>query len=152
MDKYGTSGDTRYCYANSNVLKNKLDIRDAQILEQAELELSDYASRLIEYEEPPYHLKYLQKIHYTLFSDLYDWAGKLRLVDISKGSTRFCTHSRIQIEANKLFAALHAENHYQGLEQAQFIDKIADLYCELNVIHPFREGNGRAQRIFSSTY
>lgn len=148
MDKYGVSGDTRYCYKNSDVLKNKLNILDAQTLQQAELELSEYASSLIEFAEPPYNLNYLQKIHRQLFSDLYEWAGELRVVDISKGSTRFCTHTRIKSEADKLFYNLNQENYFQGLNQRQFIQKIADFYCELNVVHPFREGNGRAQRIF----
>lgn len=102
MDKYGEMGDSLYCYPNSSILKNKLHIQDEKILEQAELELSEYASLHIEYTEPPYDLQYLKNIHYSLFSDLYEWAGELRQVDISKGDTRFCTFSRIEVEANKL--------------------------------------------------
>ncbi len=52
MDKYGELGDSLYCYSGTNILKNKLNIRDEQILEQAELELSGIASSLIEYAEP----------------------------------------------------------------------------------------------------
>ena len=54
MDKYGEMGDSLYCYPGTNILKNKLNIHDEQILEQAELELSGLASNLIEYAEPPY--------------------------------------------------------------------------------------------------
>ena len=89
MDKYGEMGDSLYCYPGTNILKNKLNIHDEQILEQAELELSGLASNLIEYAEPPYDLQYLKSIHAQLFGDLYDWAGKLRQIDISKGDTRF---------------------------------------------------------------
>ena len=102
MDKYGEMGDSLYCYPGTNILKNKLNIHDEQILEQAELELSGLASNLIEYAEPPYDLQYLKSIHAQLFGDLYDWAGKLRQIDISKGDTRFCNFSRIEIETNKV--------------------------------------------------
>ena len=148
MDKYGEMGDSIYCYPDSDVLKNKLNIQDAEILQQAEMELTEYASTRIEYAEPPYDLKYLQSIHFQLFSDLYAWAGELRQVDIAKGDTRFCTFSRIEIEANKLFKQLEQQNYFQGLAKPALIQKIADFYCELNIIHPFREGNGRTQRIF----
>ena len=80
MDKYGEMGDSLYCYPGTNILKNKLNIHDEQILEQAELELSGLASNLIEYAEPPYDLQYLKSIHAQLFGDLYDWAGKLRQI------------------------------------------------------------------------
>ena len=148
MDKYGELGDSLYCYSGTNILKNKLNIRDEQVLEQAELELSGLSSSLIEYAEPPYDLQYLQSIHAQLFGDLYEWAGQLRQIDISKGDTRFCTFSRIEIEINKLINPLQQQNYFQGLELQQFISKLANLYCELNVIHPFCEGNGRTQRIF----
>ena len=148
MDKYGELGDSLYCYSGTSTLKNKLNIYDEQILEQAELELTALSSNLIEYSEPPYSLAYLQSIHKQLFSDLYEWAGQLRQIDIYKGDTRFCTFSRIEIETNKLLNPLQEQNYFQGLESQQLIPKLADLYCELNVIHPFREGNGRTQRIF----
>ncbi len=69
MDKYGEMGDSLYCYPNSSILKNKLHIQDEKILEQAELELSEYASLHIEYTEPPYDLQYLKNIHYCLHTD-----------------------------------------------------------------------------------
>lgn len=148
MDKYGELGDSLYCYSGTNILKNKLNIHNEQVLEQAELELSGLSSGLIEYAEPPYDLQYLKSIHAQLFSDLYEWAGQLRQIDISKSDTRFCTFSRIEIETNKLLNSLQQQNYFQDLDPQQLICKLADLYCELNVIHPFREGNGRTQRIF----
>ena len=128
--------------------QNKLYTQDEKILEQTELELSALASTLIEDVEPPYDLQYLKSIHAHLFSDLYDWTGEFRQVDISKGDTRFCTFSRIEVEASKLLKQLQSQNYFQNLEQQQLIIQLADFYCELNVIHPFREGNGRTQRIF----
>ena len=114
MDKYGEMGDSLYCYPGTNILKNKLNIHDEQILEQAELELSGLASNLIEYAEPPYDLQYLKSIHAQLFGDLYDWAGKLRQIDISKGDTRFCNFFRIEIETNKLLKPLQEKNTFKA--------------------------------------
>lgn len=54
----------------------------------------------------------------------------------------------IEREANALFARLQKEDCLLGLPTPQFVERIADYYCELNVIHPFRDGNGRAQRLF----
>ncbi|SSX66793.1 Probable adenosine monophosphate-protein transferase fic [Acinetobacter johnsonii] len=56
--------------------------------------------------------------------------------------------SRIEVEANKLFKQLQSQNYFQHIEKQKLIMQLADFYCELNVIHPFREGNGRTQRIF----
>ncbi|MGD9699605.1 putative adenosine monophosphate-protein transferase Fic [Acinetobacter sp.] len=148
MDKYSSSGDQLYCYPNSNTLKNKLNIKDIDILAEAEREFSELAISQIEYADPPYNLDYLKSIHFQLFSDVYEWAGEFRQVDISKGDTRFCNFSRIDVEANKIFKQLQQQNYFYGLSKQDLIYKIADLYCELNIIHPFREGNGRTQRIF----
>ncbi|SFT21728.1 cell filamentation protein [Acinetobacter bohemicus] len=78
--------------------QNKLYTQDEKILEQTELELSALASTLIEDVEPPYDLQYLKSIHAHLFSDLYDWTGEFRQVDISKGDTRFCTFSLLKLK------------------------------------------------------
>ena len=147
LDKYGV-GDDPYCYPGTNVLKNKLSINNEKLLFEAERDLSSISAATIEFKEPPYDLGYLCNIHQTLFSDLYEWAGKLRDVDISKGHTRFCNVSFIDGQANKLLSLLAKDNFLLGLEYSDFIEKLSEYYCELNIIHPFREGNGRAQRIF----
>ncbi|WP_206413079.1 Fic/DOC family protein [Lysobacter enzymogenes] len=146
MDKYDVSND-HYCLPGSGVLKNKLGILSMEGLEAAEREITGYTHRLIEYSPPPYSLDTLKRIHFQLFSPLYDWAGEQRNVDISKGGTRFCTNSRIEAESGKRFDALRAENWLKGLGHAAFCERLAEHYCELNMIHPFREGNGRAQRV-----
>nr|WP_202967593.1 Fic family protein [Photorhabdus thracensis] len=66
---------------------------------------------------------------------------------ISKGNTRFCHAEHIEIEGNKIFDILESENYLVGLNYSEFIKKLAEYYAELNVIHPFREGNGRTQRL-----
>jgi cell filamentation protein len=146
MDKYDSSNDI-YCYPNTNVLKNKLGITDGNVLEEAEREITSISIDYIKYADPPYHLEYLQAIHATLFYELYDWAGQLRSVDISKGNTRFCTATRIIPESIKLFNLLKKEN-YLADSGNNFAMKLAEYYAEFNMIHPFREGNGRVQRLF----
>ena len=105
-DKYGTGQDGQYCYPNSDVLINKLGITDEEALEVAEIELSQ--ARIDQYEPnfDDISLSALRAIHFHLFQDLYSWAGELRTVDISKGSTRFANISRIEPEAEKLFRQL----------------------------------------------
>jgi cell filamentation protein len=137
-DKYGTDQDGQYCYADSDVLINKLGITEEDALEAAEIELTQ--ARINQYE-PDFDnisLSALRTIHFHLFQDLYDWAGDLRTVDISKGNTRFANVSRIEPEADKLFRQLAHENHLTGLSREQFVARLAHYYCELNVIHPSR--------------
>ncbi|MEN5065217.1 putative adenosine monophosphate-protein transferase Fic [Achromobacter aegrifaciens] len=146
MDKYG-AGQDPYCYPSSFTLRNRLDIRDDALLAQAEQDLSEIAASQIDFSLPPYDLAYLKRLHRTLFQDLYDWAGELRTIDISKGGTRFCNTSRIEPEADKIFAALARANWFKELPRSALIAEAAVAYGDLNMIHPFREGNGRAQRL-----
>jgi cell filamentation protein len=145
-DKYGTGQDP-YCYPGSSILKNRLGLLDDAWLSEAEREMSSVAANEIDFSPPPYDLGYLQRIHLRLFADLYDWAGELRSIDIAKGSTRFCNIYRMEPEAGKLFERLRKAQWYEGCERAELVRLVAQLFGDLNVIHPFREGNGRAQRI-----
>lgn len=146
MDKYGVGQDS-YCYPDSDVLKNLLDIEDDEALSEAEREITALAAEDIEFESPPYNFTTLQQIHQQLFEDLYNWAGEIRTVDIAKGDTRFCITQRIEPEANKLFSQLEAKNWLADLSRGALIKEVAEFYGELNMVHPFREGNGRAQRL-----
>ena len=83
-------------------------------LAEAERALSEVAADSIDFAPQPYDLAYLQQIHHRLFSDLYDWAGQLRTVDISKNDTHFCVTSRIEPEANKLFKMLVDANSFRA--------------------------------------
>ena len=144
--KYGMDQDP-YCYPGSSVLRNRLDLHDEARLHQAERELSEIAVGNLPLFPPPYDLDRLQHIHRILFGDLYDWAGELRSVNIQKGDTLFCTPERIPSEAAKIIRRMQEANWYVGATQAELVTQIAEAYGDLNVIHPFREGNGRAQRI-----
>ncbi|PRY66554.1 cell filamentation protein [Vreelandella songnenensis] len=147
MDKYGTGQDP-YCYVGTQVLRNKLGIVDAAELEEAERELSLINADNIDLSPPPYDFSYFKYLHYQLFNDLYGWAGEIRTIDIAKGDTRFCNVNRITPEAEKLFTKLAEQNYFIELGRADLVAACAELYGDLNVVHPFREGNGRAQRLF----
>ena len=89
--KYGPD-DSKYCYPNTDVLINKLDIKDKELLEEADALYS--AQRLLELQAEPikgdFDLQHLKEIHYYIFQDLYDFAGKIREEDIIKGQYSFC--------------------------------------------------------------
>lgn len=82
-------------------------------------------------------LKGLQEIHYHLFKNVFDFAGKLRNVDISKGNFRFCSIMFLVQNAKII----------DNMPMNTF-DEIIDKYTEMNILHPFREGNGRATRLW----
>jgi cell filamentation protein len=146
LDKYGVGQDA-YCYAGTSVLRNRLNIRDDDELAIAERDFSELAASQLEFRLPPYDLSFLKQIHALLFQDVYEWAGKLRTLDISKGGTRFCTVNRIEPESNRIFASMAQAQWFEGYEREVLIRAVAESFGDLNMIHPFREGNGRAQRI-----
>lgn len=91
---------------------------------------------------------HLRSIHRFLFEDIYDWAGMFRTVDIAIGIP-FCLCQYIGNSLDALFRGLHDENCLRGIRDADvFAERLAYYLGELNVIHPFREGNGRTQRLF----
>jgi cell filamentation protein len=116
-------------------------------LEAAEREITASTVTRVHYTAPPYSLENMKQLHRQLFSDLYEWAGEIRTVDISKGGTRFCTCARIEAEALKIFIKLQEVDWLRKQDKDSFCGLLAEYYCELNMIHPFREGNGRVQRI-----
>jgi cell filamentation protein len=150
MSRY--SGHDRYLDAASGVLKNRLGITDAALLEQTEAALA--ATRSYELSQTPlpgqFDLAHLQAIHRYLLGDVYEWAGQLRTIDIGKGVHLFAHHAHIGSAAAPIFKQLAEEKHLAGLDPATFSGRAAYYLGELNALHPFREGNGRAQREFVS--
>ena len=146
VDKYGTGQDP-YTNKGSDVLQNNLGITKEADLAEAERNISEIAAMDIEFQDPPYNFEYWRDLHKQLFHDIYSWAGELRTIDISKGNTRFCSCNRIEAEANKIFKNLELENYFVDLSREQLVAKLAEYYCDINVIHPFRDGNGRSQRL-----
>jgi cell filamentation protein len=136
-----------YCYPGTTVLKNNLNLTDADELAAFEAEVSDARA---DEEAPAGDLDYahFKAIHHHLFQDVYDWAGEARTVRISKDSSMFCYPENIESEATKLFAKLKTAKFLQGLSSKDFAKQVAHFLTELNAIHAFREGNGRAQLSF----
>lgn len=123
-------------------LENKLGITSSAELATQEERLSK--KRALElFESGMLHkleagtFKTLQTIHKQLFMDIYDFAGKVRSVNIAKGGFRF-------VPAMYLLDAL---KQIERMPQSTF-DEIIEKYVEMNVAHPFREGNGRSTRIW----
>lgn len=123
-------------------LENKLGITNSADLAREEEHISK--KRAIELFETnflstlkPGTFDALSKIHAFLFSDIYEFAGKMRTVNIAKGNFRF---------APLMYLNAAIEN-IQKMPQSTF-DEIIEKYVEMNVAHPFREGNGRATRIW----
>jgi cell filamentation protein len=133
----------------TGVLRNKLGLSTGEELEAAEREITHAALILLGEVPvvPSFNLQHLCAIHRRIFGDIYDWAGQIRTVSIAKGS-RFCLPQFIESSAADVFHALHGENVLQDLPRDRFIERLTYYLGEVNAIHPFREGNGRAQRAF----
>lgn len=136
-----------YCYAGSTVLKNKLGIRDGDVLEAFEVEMSTLRAA-----EPlpdgQFDVGHYRRVHHHLFQDVYGWAGKNRTVRTAKGGNLFCLPEYIDAELTKLFRLWDNGPAALAETTAEFIEAVAGFLGELNAIHPFREGNGRAQLAF----
>ena len=138
------------CYPGTTVLVNKHDIRDEALL--SEIEATVVSAKTVLWEQNPlahtFDFDHYKAIHRFLFEDLYDWAGEVRTANISKKGTRFCPFEDIETLADSIFARLHSRKLFCNLEIGEFVFEIVDFYCVTNDLHPFREGNGRTQRIF----
>lgn len=124
------------------VITNKLGITDSPTLAREEERISKKsAARLFEQNllnnMSSGTWTTLQDIHKVLFQDIYDFAGELRTVNISKGNFRFVPVMYLS-EAVKTI---------ESMPQNSF-DEIVEKYVEMNVAHPFREGNGRSMRLW----
>lgn len=140
---YDSSPDP-YCYPGTNVLRNRLDLRD-----QVELDGFEGLITAQRSEEPlprgRLGYTHYRAIHHHLFQDVFEWAGRLRTVRIAKGGSVFCYPEHIDGAMRTLFNRLGTARLLRGLEPSDFATRAAQTLAELNAIHPFREGNGRTQ-------
>jgi cell filamentation protein len=143
--------DTDYTYTDpkSGILRNLVDVTDPEVL--LFVESVAVTKRIQELYETPIKtigIESLFAIHKHLFQDIYAWAGKKRNVEISKDGKQF-------------FPTTHFENAYRFIDTLildykktsktniqQLVEKLAEILDNVNYLHPFREGNGRAQREF----
>jgi len=124
------------------VLPNKLHLTDPIELSKAEEKISKQKAKRLFESGDIHHIevgtfKGLAYIHHYLFGDIYEFAGKLRDVNIAKGNFRFSPVMYLE----------PALVHVSAMPQKNF-DEIIEKYVEMNIAHPFREGNGRATRIW----
>ena len=145
-----TTTQSIYCYPDSNVLKNKLNIRDNKLLKTAEEEIT--LIKQMELLKNPikgnFSKAHLMNIHKFIFEDIYPFAGKIRREQISKADTMFYPPNLIDRELDKVFAKIKEKNMLRETDKEKVFDNLAYVMAELNIIHPFREGNGRSIREF----
>lgn len=149
---YSISPSTSDCYEGTTCLINKLNIRDEAMLSDYETGLTIFKSMALEKEpiSSTFDFEHYKAIHKYLFDELYDWAGQTRTVNLSKKGTSFADVDEIERIAEACFKNLADKDYFRNQEIADFIDDIVDFYCVTNMLHPFREGNGRVQRAFIS--
>jgi cell filamentation protein len=141
--------DYTYTDPKTGILRNLADITDQEVL--LFVESGVVTKRIQELHENPIKIKGTESlfaIHRHLFQDIYSWAGKKRMVEISKDGKQF-------------FPTTHFENAYRFIDtlildykktpkysKQQLAEKLAEILDNVNYLHPFREGNGRTQREF----
>lgn len=136
--------DDPYVYPGTRILMNKLDIRDAEILDLAERRFTTIRVR----QGVPhgnFDLTHLKAIHHHLFQDVYDWAGQIRTIEISKGDSQFQLRKYIDAGMADVHRRLVKAGFLHGLMRSDFAAGAAHIIGDVNYVHPFREGNGRTQ-------
>lgn len=142
--------NSKYCYENSNTLINKLEIKDQLTLQKYEARIT--AAKLLALRQKGitgnFDKNHFVSIHKYIFEDIYPFAGKFRTENIAKGYFRFAEWEYIEEELDKLLLKLKNENYLNEKSEEELAKALAYYMSELNVLHPFREGNGRTIREF----
>lgn len=149
---YSIDSSTSNCYEGTTCLINKWGITDENKLKEFEGAVTFAKASELELNpiSDTFDVEHYKAIHKYLFEDIYDWAGEYRTVNISKKGTKFASADQISDLMNACFMRLKDNNYFQNKSFDEFVDNIVDFYCVTNMIHPFREGNGRTQRLFIS--
>lgn len=144
---------SKYCYPGTSVLINNADIRNFEELENLDrLQTTYVLSKL--YLEPikgNFDIEHLKEIHKILFNELYPFAGEFRYENISKDGIPFCRPEIIYLYLNDLLKKMQKESVKLSSED-ELVHFLAYFYSEINLVHPFREGNGRTLREFLREY
>ena len=146
---YSIDSTTDGCYPGTTCLVNKLGIQDELVLTETEAAVVLGKASLLDQQPIPggFDFDHYKHIHQFLFCDLYDWAGQIRTINLSKKGTAFVPAAEIESCAVACFKRL-AEFSGEGMSHRELAEEVADFYHTVNMLHPFREGNGRTQRIF----
>jgi fido (protein-threonine AMPylation protein)/predicted kinase len=140
--------ESKYEYPGTEVLINIPGIRDAEQLKRYEaIVTKERLSQLaLQPVKEAFDLEHLKQIHQFIFKDVYPFAGMLREENIAKDFFTFAPTQHMESSAKDLFSQLRKEDNLKGLPIDRFADRAAHYMAEINVLHPFREGNGRTQR------
>lgn len=142
--------DPEHKYTNSDgILHNLANIENEKIL--LAYESLKVSKRVEELYENPIKIKdsnSLLVIHHYLFQDIYEWAGKVRTVNISKDGKPFFNGERFSTAFKFIDSVISEYRTISKTEKRQIAEKLAEILDHVNYLHPFREGNGRAQREF----
>tara|TARA_R110001583_G_C5547499_1_gene399991 strand:- start:78 stop:677 length:600 start_codon:yes stop_codon:yes gene_type:complete len=143
--------DHDYIYTDpkTGILRNLADITDPDDL--LFFESGAVAKRIQELDEKPIKIKgvdSLLNIHRHLFQDVYSWAGKRRKVEISKAGKQFFPTTHFDNAFRFIDALILDFRSISKEDNLQIAEKLAEILDNVNYLHPFREGNGRAQREF----
>ena len=146
-----------YLDPHSGILRNKFGLSDQESLDRTEADAVSARSILLQLNplKGNFDSDHLKGIHAYLFQDVYTWAGNFRTIPLAKADyiqggrvTKFTAPDLIEHELKRVLDRLADEHFLQGLQRREFARKVAAMLSEINRIHPFREGNGRAQRQF----
>lgn len=146
-----------YIDLQSGILRNKIGLTEQESLDRAEANAVSVRSILLQLNplKGNFDSEHLKAIHSYLFRDVYEWAGQYRTIPLAKAEdvgggrvVRFTPPDLIERELKHVFDKLAQDRFLEGLPRREFARKVAALFSEINRIHPFREGNGRAQRQF----
>jgi cell filamentation protein len=136
-----------YTYPGSSVLRNRLGITDAALLDLSEREL--VLQRVAQgIPGGRFDLAHLRDIHRHLFQDVYEWAGGVRTVEIAKDGHQFQFRRYIDTGMADVHRRLASAKFLRGLSRAAFAAAAGAIMGDVNYVHPFREGNGRAQLFY----
>lgn len=150
MAVYSMEGTQKDCYPDTTVLVNKLGIKNQEELNSVERQFVLLRSSQVEKEAVFENVSFdfYKSLHKNLFGDLYEWAGTVRNINISKKGTVFCNYDDLEKIGKLKFQRLSELNYLKKLNKSTFLDELSELYHDLNMLHPFREGNGRTLRLF----
>ena len=142
-------------YPGTNTFVNLLNIEDTSKLLKAEASLTNMRSlELLQQPEiipQTFDVGHLQNIHQHLFQDIFEWAGCFRAYDVKKGEDIFTPADKLEEMSSQVFTEIITDGCFHGVaDPDELANKSARYLGRINALHPFPEGNGRAQRIFLS--
>ena len=144
------SKNSVYCYKGTNVLVNKMNIKDPIALKNYETSVIGLKLMALSKQgiTGKFDVSHFVSIHKFLFEDIYPFAGLFRTENIAKDYFQFAEWEYIESELTRLLSELKSENFLANLTKEKFAERLAYYWAELNVLHPFREGMAEQQENF----